>query len=122
MPGPAADRAFLCPHCRSKDIRPSSPHDFIEIAVRKLTPLHLYKCRECDHRGWRFKSRPRESSASAGVAGSGRPPEPRDRARRREDRRRALTMLLIATALGAASGIYLHGCQQGAETTEASAQ
>ena len=105
-----------CPRCGSDAIRRSMPRTAFERLVRAWTPYHYFMCRACDYRGMRFGPISSPSAIERGEASlPSRPIEVRDREAGRRRLRQAVTSLLIATALGAASGVYLHGCRQKAE-------
>jgi hypothetical protein len=110
--GPAG---FHCRMCRSTHVRRSAPHTTFERVVRKITPFHLYRCRDCEYRGWHLgPAALAKHEASESAAPAGRPRERRDVESGRLKRRRIVGSLILAAILGAASGLYLHSCQQGA--------
>lgn len=86
-----------------------------EFLVRKVTPLHLYMCRDCEHRGWRLGSLPESVIHGPDQQALGlpaRPVEKRDSDLRRRRWKRAVLSFLLAVVLGTAFGRYVHGCQQ----------
>src|SRR5512139_3938822 len=112
-----------CPRCGSVQLRRSMPRTLAERAIRACTPLHLFLCRDCEHRGWRLG---RLAAADHGDhldhGLPARPLEARDHAFHSRRRRRILVSVAIATLLGAAAGVYLHGCQQRAELAQPPAE
>ncbi len=104
-------RAFRCPHCGSTNVRRSLPRSLVEDVVRSLTPYHLYFCRDCESRGWKVGVL-KVSDDPAPATAFGRQLEPRDTAARRRRWRRLLLTIVLAVALGVATGVRLHSCAQ----------
>jgi hypothetical protein len=95
------------------------PRSAFERLVHKLTPYHYFLCRACEFRGKRLGPIPVFlASRRDQTPLPSRPVEHRDREAVRRRFRQALVSVLIATALGAASGVYLHGCRQKAELAD----
>ena len=87
----------------------------VELLVRKLTPFHLFLCRDCEYRGWRLGALPGSTEPAPDQSALGlpvRPIEYRDHAHRRWRLRHAAISFLVAALLGAWLGGYVHGCQQ----------
>jgi len=104
-----------CPICGSGRIRRSMPRTGWEHLVRAITPLHLYMCRDCEHRGWRFGSLPDvviHSPDQQTLGLPSRPVERRDNDAARRRWRRAIISFVFAVLLGALFGRYVHSCQQ----------
>ncbi len=113
--GPADEPGVACAHCGSPQIRRSAPKGLLEYIVRSASPVHYYRCRACGRRGYHWGRIPRARGAG------GRPIESRDvRLRRRRKVRLAITALL-AIALGIASGLYVHSCEESAEAAKTNA-
>ncbi len=113
MTDPAAtpdEPGLSCAHCGSPQIRRSAPKGLFEYLVRSATPIHFYRCRACGRRGSHWGRIPR-----AGSAGGGRPVESRDLRLRRNRKVRLVVTALLAIALGVASGLYVHSCEESAE-------
>src|SRR5512136_3424113 len=100
-------RSFVCAQCGSDRVRRSPAKPPVERFVRTATPFHLYRCRNCRHRGWHFGPVPEGGEERAEVALPGRPIEPRDIAASRRKRRKIVGSVLLGVALGAAAGAYL---------------
>jgi hypothetical protein len=103
------EEGFSCQHCGSPQIRRSSPKGLFEYLLRSSSPVHFYRCRACGRRGARWGRIPRAGE------GGGRPLESRDVRLRRKRRVRVVFSAAIAVALGVASGLYLHSCEQAGE-------
>jgi hypothetical protein len=118
VPEPAVspdEEGLSCAHCGSPQVRRSAPKGLLEYLVRSVSPVHFYRCRACGRRGSHWGRIPRAASGGAG----GRPVESRDMRLRRKRRVRLVVSAAFAIGLGAASGLYLHSCQESAEAARA---
>jgi ribosomal protein L37AE/L43A len=114
-----ADSALHCPRCGSSNVRRSKAKTAGERLVRYLTPFHYYRCRKCGHRGAHLGRVP-TAHAHHDLDPSrtpGRPLERRDLEESLERRKRVFWTVVLAVALGALAGKYVHSCQQRAETS-----
>jgi hypothetical protein len=100
-------------------VRRSRAKTPVERFVRAATPFHLYRCRNCRHRGWHFGPVLDDGQERVEARPPGRPVEPRDVAASRRKRRKIVGSVLLGVALGAAAGAYLHSCQQRSEVQRA---
>jgi hypothetical protein len=117
-PGAPGDR-LRCPRCGSSNVRRSKAKTPGERLVRYLTPFHYYRCRKCGHRGrhlGRVPAPPAPSDQDPSRT-PGRPLERRDLEESLERKKRVVWTVLLAVALGALAGKYVHSCQQRAETS-----
>lgn len=109
MPPGSSSRSFSCPRCGSTRIRRSLPQDGWERLVRELTPIHYFRCRDCNHRGshWGAIAWPeRELAADLPT----RPAEQRDVTAVAVQRRRVVLLVLIAIGGGVVTGFMVHSC------------
>jgi hypothetical protein len=114
-------RAFPCPRCGSTAVRKSMPRSAGERLVRAWTPYHYFLCRDCEYRGHHLGPVPTTPGSDADRITS-RPLEYRDRQEAQRRARRLVVSICVAATMGAASGLYLHGCRYRSEleaTTEA---
>ena len=109
--------AFHCPRCASTNVRRSKAKTAGERLLRYLTPFHYYRCRKCGHRGLHLGRVPTPPAGHEHDPSKtpGRPLERRDLEEALERRKRLLWTVLLAVALGALAGKYVHSCQQRAE-------
>jgi len=107
-----AEGGFRCPECGSHRVRRSAPRTPVERLVRAVSPFHRYKCRDCEHRGWHLGRVPSRHHEHDSVPPGGRPPEKRDIEAAQQRRRNLVGSLVLATALGVATGLYVQSCQQ----------
>lgn len=113
MQSEPVSRPAACPSCGSSNLRRSMPRTAFERLMRAFTPYHYFLCRDCEYRGVRVG--PLSSSQDGGTTGihhPSRPLEPRDRQATRQRIYRTVLSVLFALALGAASGVYIHGCRE----------
>jgi hypothetical protein len=104
-----------CSVCGSTRVRRSMARSAVELLVRKLTPFHLYVCRDCEHRGWHLGPVPDIATHpldQCSLMLSARPVEQRDIDVSRRRWRQTALSLLVAITLGAFLGCYVHGCRQ----------
>ena len=115
---PAGPGGMKCPRCGSTRVRRSMAKNPGEKLVRYLTPFHYYRCRKCGFRG-KHLGRVPTLHAHQDLDPSktpGRPLERRDLDEVLERRKRVFWSVFVAVALGAMAGVYVHGCQQRAES------
>lgn len=107
---PASPPTFRCPRCGSARVRRSLPQDGWERFVRSVTPIHYFRCRECNHRDshWGPIAWPEQESP---VEVPARPLEERDRTAIAVQRRRVILLLCIAIGSGVITGYMVHSCQ-----------
>lgn len=104
-----------CPECGSRRVRRSAPRSAAERLVRAVTPLHRFRCRDCAHRGWHLGAIPSRRHRDRELP-AGRPLERRDIEAKQLKRKRLVSSVLVAVALGAAAGVYVHDCRQRLDT------
>ena len=107
---------FHCPRCGSPRARRSASRNLEERLIRALTLFRPYRCRDCGHRGWRWRGVTatwRQRRAAAEVPG--RQVEKRDLEYLRRRRLRRLTALVTVIGLGATAGVFLQKCGQPGE-------
>jgi hypothetical protein len=112
--GETRKKALRCPRCGSEAVRRSMPRTGFERLVRAWTPYHYFLCRDCEYRGAHLGAIP-ASGAHSATGLTSRPVEVRDRQAQRRQMKRVASAILLASLLGAASGLYLHGCHREAE-------
>jgi len=103
-----------CRHCRSGRVRRSSAHGRLERWIRRATPIHFYSCGDCGRRSWLW--RPGAGKREEQPAVAARRVERRDLRMRMRERRQFLWMVLVALALGTATGLSIQRCGSTAAT------
>jgi hypothetical protein len=106
---PAQPAPLRCPSCGSTRIRRSLPQDGWERFLRAIAPVHYYRCRECNHRGWTWGP-VLLSDEAAPPNVPVRPPEVRDATAAAVRRRRALFLVVVAVGAGIAMGFMAERC------------